>query len=64
MLPDVMKIGGVTVWMRAAALGEALAFRSRIISGPKSAHTTQCATPTAHSVKYANWCNPVPNLSA
>ena len=40
MMPDVMKIGGVTGWMRAAALGEACGIPSRIISGRKSARNS------------------------
>lgn len=59
MMPDVMKIGGVTGWLRAAALGEAHSIRlSNHLFIEVSTHLL-CATPTAHWLEYAEWFNPV-----
>jgi mandelate racemase len=59
MMLDVMKIGGVTGWMRAAALGHARAI-------PLSSHLWSelsaqllCATPTAHWLEYSDWWNAI-----
>ncbi len=59
MMPDVMKIGGVTGWLRAAALGEAYGIRlSNHLFIEISTHLL-CATPTAHWLEYAEWFNPI-----
>jgi mandelate racemase len=59
MMPDVMKIGGVTGWLRAAALGEAYAIRiSNHLFVEISTHLL-CVTPTAHWLEYAEWFNPI-----
>lgn len=59
MMPDVMKIGGVTGWLRAAALGEAHGIRlSNHLFIEISTHLL-CVTPTAHWLEYAEWFNPI-----
>lgn len=59
MMPDVMKIGGVTGWLRAAALGEAHNIRlSNHLFIEISSHLL-CVTPTAHWLEYAEWFNPI-----
>jgi mandelate racemase len=59
VMPDVMKIGGVTGWLRAAALGEAHGIRlSNHLFIEVSTHLL-CATPTAHWLEYAEWFNPI-----
>jgi mandelate racemase len=59
MMPDVMKIGGVTGWLRAAALGEAHGIRlSNHLFIEISTHL-MCATPTAHWLEYTEWFNPI-----
>jgi len=59
MMPDVMKIGGVTGWMRAAALGEAHGIRLSSHLWPEVSAQLLCATPTAHWLEYADWWNAV-----
>ena len=59
MMPDVMKIGGVTGWMRAAALGEVHSLRLSNHLWPEISTQLLCATPTAHWLEYADWWNPV-----
>lgn len=59
LMPDVMKIGGVTGWLRAAALGEAHGIRvSNHLFIEISTHLL-CVTPTAHWLEYAEWFNPI-----
>jgi mandelate racemase len=59
VMPDAMKIGGVTGWQRAAAIAAA---SGRLVSShlfvEVSSHLL-AATPTAHWLEYADWFNPV-----
>jgi len=59
MMPDVMKIGGVTGWIRAAALGEAHSIRLSNHLWPEISAQLLCATSTAHWLEYADWWNAV-----
>lgn len=59
MMPDVMKIGGVSGWMRVAALAQT---RGILLSNhlwPEISSQLLCATPTAHWLEYADWWNPI-----
>ncbi len=59
MMPDVMKIGGVSGWMQAAALADAYSIRiSNHLFVEVSTHLL-CASPTAHWLEYADWFNPI-----
>jgi len=59
MMPDVMKIGGVTGWTRASALAQAHAIPISNHLWPELSAQLMCASPTAHYLEYANWWNPV-----
>jgi mandelate racemase len=59
MMPDVMKIGGVTGWLRAAALGEAHSIRLSNHLWPEISAQLLSVTPTAHWLEYADWWNPI-----
>ena len=59
MMPDVMKIGGVTGWMRAAAMAQARNIRISNHLWPEISAQLLCATPTAHWLEYADWWNPI-----
>jgi len=59
MMPDVMKIGGVTGWIRAAALGETHGIRLSSHLWPEISAQLLCVTPTAHWLEYADWWNAV-----
>ena len=61
MMPDVMKIGGVTGWLRAAALAQAKGIRLSNHLWPEISAQLLCATPTAHWLEYADWWNPIMN---
>jgi mandelate racemase len=59
IMPDVMKIGGVTGWVRAAALAQAEAIRVSSHLWPEISAQLLCATPTAHWLEYCDWWNPI-----
>jgi len=59
MMLDVMKIGGVTGWLRAAALAELHNLQVSNHLWPEISAQLLCVTPTAHWLEYANWWNPV-----
>ena len=59
MMLDVMKIGGVTGWMSAAALAEAHAIKISNHLWPEISAHLLSVTPTAHWLEYADWWNPI-----
>jgi mandelate racemase len=52
---DVMKIGGVTGWMRAASLAGSHGMPVSSHLWPEISFQLLCATPTAHWLEYADW---------
>lgn len=59
MMPDVMKIGGVSGWLRAADLAQS---RNILLSNhlwPEISTQLLSLTPTAHWLEYADWWNPI-----
>jgi mandelate racemase len=59
VMPDVMKIGGVTGWLRATALAQAKGLRVSNHLWPEISARLLCCTPTAHWLEYADWWNPI-----
>src|SRR5262249_9412839 len=59
VMPDVMKIGGVTGWLRAAALAHAKGVPVSSHLWPEVSARLLCCTPTAHWLEYADWWNPI-----
>ncbi|MGE5337856.1 MAG: enolase C-terminal domain-like protein [Gemmatimonadota bacterium] len=59
VMPDVMKIGGVTGWLRAATLAHAKGLRMSNHLWPEISARLLCCTPTAHWLEYADWWNPI-----
>jgi mandelate racemase len=59
MMPDVMKIGGISGWMRAAALAQPRNIRLSSHLWPELSAQLLCVTPTAHWLEYADWWNPI-----
>jgi mandelate racemase len=59
MMPDVQRIGGVTGWLRAAALAEAagIAISSHLF--PELSCHLLAASPTRHWLEYVDWAAPV-----
>jgi len=59
LMPDVMKIGGVTGWQRAAALAQVHGLQVSSHLWPEISAQLLCCTPTAHWLEYADWWNPI-----
>ena len=59
VMPDVMKIGGVTGWLRAASIAQAKGIRMSNHLFPELSAQLLCVTPTAHWLEYADWWNPI-----
>ena len=59
VMPDVMKIGGVTGWLRAATLAHAKSLKVSSHLWPEISSRLLCCTPTAHWLEYADWWNPI-----
>jgi mandelate racemase len=59
MMPEVMKIGGITGWMQAAAMAAAHGIPVSNHLWPEVSAQLLCAAPTAHWLEYADWWNPV-----
>jgi mandelate racemase len=59
MMPDVMKIGGVSGWLRAAALAQTKSIRLSNHLWPEISAQLLCLTPTAHWLEYVDWWNPI-----
>ena len=55
VMPDAMRIGGVTGWLRAAALAEAAALPMSTHLFPEISAHLMCVTPTAHWLEYVDW---------
>jgi mandelate racemase len=59
MMPDVMKIGGVTGWLQAAALAQPRGIPLSSHLWPELSAQLLCVTPTAHWLEYSDWWSPV-----
>ncbi|WP_020473691.1 enolase C-terminal domain-like protein [Zavarzinella formosa] len=59
VMPDVMKIGGVTGWLRAAAIAQAFGLPVSSHLWPELSARLLCCTPTSHWLEYSDWWNPV-----
>ena len=58
-MADVMKVGGVTGWLEAAALANAHRIRMSNHLWPEISAQLLSVTPTAHWLEYADWWNPI-----
>jgi len=59
LMPDVMKIGGVTGWQRAAAIAATRGLRVSNHLWPEISARLLAVTPTAHWLEYADWWNDI-----
>jgi mandelate racemase len=58
-MADAMKIGGVTGWLRAAALAESAGLPLSSHLFPEISAHLLAATPTSHWLEYVDWANPI-----
>lgn len=59
VMPDLMRIGGVTGWLRAAALAEAHGIEMSSHLYPEISSHLMRVTPTAHWLEWQNWAHPI-----
>ncbi|MFN7571039.1 MAG: enolase C-terminal domain-like protein [Betaproteobacteria bacterium] len=59
LMPDAMKISGVTGWLRASALAQPRGLRVSSHLWPELSAHLLAATPNAHWLEYADWWNPI-----
>jgi mandelate racemase len=59
VMPDAMKIGGVTGWLRTAALAEAAGIPLSSHLFPEISTHLLAVSPTNHWLEYVDWANPI-----
>jgi mandelate racemase len=59
VMPDVVKIGGVSGWLRAAALAEAASLPMSCHLFPELSAHLLAVTPTCHWLEYVDWASPI-----
>jgi mandelate racemase len=59
MMPDVMKMGGITGWLRAAGLAHSRGILVSTHLWPEVSAQLLSLTPAAHWLEYADWWNPI-----
>jgi mandelate racemase len=59
VMPDAERIGGVTGWMRAAALAQGAGLEMSSHLFPEASVQLLAVTPTCHWLEYVDWANPV-----
>lgn len=59
VMPDAQRIGGVTGWMRAAALAQAAGIEMSSHLFPEASAQLLAVTPTCHWLEYMDWADPV-----
>ncbi len=59
VMPDVQRIGGVTGWMRAAALAQGAGMEMSSHLFPEISSHLLAVTPTCHWLEYVDWAEPV-----
>ena len=59
VMPDLERIGGVSGWLRAAAIADAAALPMSTHLFPEVSAQLMCVTPTAHWLEYVDWANPI-----
>ena len=58
-MPDAQRIGGVTGWLRAAALAQGAGMEMSSHLFPEVSAHLLCATPTCHWLEFVDWAAPV-----
>ena len=59
VMPDVQRIGGVSGWLRAAALASAAGVEMSTHLFPEISAHLMTVTPTRHWLEYVDWASPV-----
>jgi mandelate racemase len=59
VMPDLMRIGGVTGWLRAAAIASAWGMDKWSHHDPEISSHHKRVTPTPHRIEWQDWAHPV-----
>jgi len=59
VMPDAQRIGGVSGWMRAAALAQAAGVEMSSHLFPEASCHLLAVTPTCHWLEYVDWADPI-----
>jgi mandelate racemase len=59
VMPDLARIGGVTGWLRSAALADAAGLEMSSHLHPEVSAQLLAVTPTAHFLEYVDWAAPI-----
>jgi mandelate racemase len=59
VMPDAQRIGGVSGWMRAAALAQGAGVEMSSHLFPEASAQLLAVTPTCHYLEYVDWANPI-----
>jgi mandelate racemase len=59
VMPDLARIGGVTGWLRAAALADAAGLEMSSHLYPEVSSHLLAVTPSAHFLEYVDWAAPI-----
>jgi mandelate racemase len=59
LMPDVMKLGGITPWLKVMAMGEVYGMPVSNHLFPEVSSQLMAVTPTASWFEYADWSNPI-----
>ena len=59
VMPDLMRIGGVTGWLRGAAIAGAAGIQVSTHLYPEFAAHLMRVTETAHWLEWQDWANPI-----
>ena len=59
VMPDLQRIGGISGWMRAAALAQAAGCEMSSHLFPEVSAHLLAVTPTSHWLEYVDWASPV-----
>ena len=59
VMPDAQRIGGVTGWMRAAALAQGAGVEMSSHLFPEASAHLLAVTPSRHYLEYVDWANPI-----
>ena len=59
VMPDAQRIGGVTGWMRAAALAQGAGLEMSSHLFPEISCHLLAVTPTCHWLEYVDWAEPI-----
>jgi mandelate racemase len=58
-MPDLQRIGGVTGWLRAAALADSVGMEMSSHLFPEVSAHLLAVTPTCHYLEYMDWAAPL-----